>query len=204
MSSLSVRIVIPVISAGMMLLSGCCHVPRNGDLVNAQTHARDLYAENQRLLAASEQANQMLLGLDFEKQSLASQLGETQSQLSTTNDRLKNLMAERNELTDRIARAMNDNYSDGSGTNSALDAAGFEYDPATGLNKFRSDILFDLGSDLKTNEHKVYWSLRNGEMIAEKSFKIYLTVEENSSAKIIAEASILIEQKKEGHFSINK
>jgi chemotaxis protein MotB len=31
--------------------------------------------------------------------------------------------------------------------NSALEAAGFEYDPATGLNKFRSDILFDLGSD---------------------------------------------------------
>jgi len=154
MSSLSVRIVIPVISASVMLFSGCCHGRRNGDLVYAQTHAREMYAENQRLLAANEQTNQMLLGLDFEKQALASQLGETQSQLSTANDRLRNLMAERNELTDRFARAMNDSYSDGSGTNSALNAAGFEYDPATGLNKFRSDILFDLGSDIIRPEAK--------------------------------------------------
>jgi len=42
---------------------------------------------------------------------------------------------------------MDDSVSDGSGVNSALNAAGFEYDPATGLNKFRTDILFDLGSD---------------------------------------------------------
>lgn len=147
MSSLSVRFVTPLLLAGMIMLSGCCHGHRNHDLISAQTHARDLYAENQQLLAASEQANQMLSGLDNERQGLASQLADAQSQLGTANDRINNLMAERTQLMDQFAKAGDDSLSDGSGVNSALDAAGFEYDPATGLNKFRSDILFDLGSD---------------------------------------------------------
>ncbi len=147
MSSFSVRFVFSSMSVAMLLFSGCCHGRKNNHLTDAQTHARDLYAENQRLMALNEQNAQMLSGLDFEKQAIASQLGEMQTQLGTANDRINNLMAERNSLTDRFAKSMDDSMSDGSGVSSALAADGFEYDPATGLNKFRSDILFDLGSD---------------------------------------------------------
>ncbi len=147
MSRMPVRFVLPALSALVLATSGCCHGRRNNDLTSAQTHARDLYAENQRLMAGYDEANQMLLGLDHEKQGLLAQLGDAQSQLTTANDRISNLMAERGELTDRYARSLNDSLSDSSGVNSALQADGFEYDPVTGLNKFRSDILFDLGSD---------------------------------------------------------
>jgi chemotaxis protein MotB len=138
--------VVLLLSLAVVMLSGCHHRDHRDHLTSAQSHARDLYAENQLLLAENEQANQLLTGLDYEKQALMSQLGDTQGQLATANERLNNLMAERNALTDRFARVGDDAITD-SGISSALEAAGFEYDPATGLNKFRSDILFDLGSD---------------------------------------------------------
>ena len=147
MSRMPVRIVLPALSALILATSGCCHRRHGDDLISAQNHARDLYGENRQLLQSCEEANQMMLGLDHEKQGLLSQLGDANSQLATANDRLQNLMAERGELADRYAKSLSDAASDGSGVNSALQADGFEYDPVTGLNKFRSDILFDLGSD---------------------------------------------------------
>ena len=158
MGSLSVRVVIPLMAAGLTMFSGCCgfHGKWNDDLLSARMHSRGLYAQNQQLLAASEQASQMLAGLDNERQGLALQLDETKSQLTTANDRIKNLITERNDLKERFARAGDDSISDGSGVNSELSAAGFEYDPVTGLNKFRSDILFDLGSDaIRPEAHPV-------------------------------------------------
>lgn len=148
MASPSIRFTITLLSLAAIGLSGCKHGRHKDHLVQAQTHARELFAENQRLAAADAQNTQMIQGLDNERQSLMSQLGDTQSQLTTANDRINNLVAERGELTDRFAKTMTDSQSDGSGFNSALAAEGFEYDPATGLNKFRSDILFDLGSDV--------------------------------------------------------
>ncbi|MFN9718284.1 MAG: hypothetical protein ACK58L_06300, partial [Planctomycetota bacterium] len=148
MSRLSVRTKWLLMPAFMvMFITGCCHGPGRKDLLSAQRHARDLYAENQRLLAENAQAQQMLMGLGQENQALMAQLGDTQNQIATANDRLNNIIAERNAMNNQFAQAMGDGTSDGSGVNSALQAEGFEYDPVTGLNKFRSDILFDLGSD---------------------------------------------------------
>lgn len=148
MSRSSVRkkmFLLPAFTA--IAIGGCCHGPQRDDLSSAQIHARDLYAENQRLLAENQQNSQMLMGLGQENQALMAQLGDAQNQVATANDRLNNLMAERNAMNNQFAQAMGDGMSDGSGVNSALQAEGFEYDPVTGLNKFRSDILFDLGSD---------------------------------------------------------
>jgi len=147
MTRRSIRLLLPLLSLAALSISGCKHGRHREHLVNAQTHARDLYAENQRLQAADAQNTMMIQGLDSERQSLMSQLGDTQSHLATANDRINNLMAERSDLTNRFAQAMTGSTSDGSGLNSALAAEGFEYDPATGLSKYRSDILFDLGSD---------------------------------------------------------
>ncbi len=131
----------------VLIASGCCLNKEDGDLTNAQLHARDLYAENQRLQQEWAQANQAAQGLSAENQALLSQLADTQGQMGTMNDRLNNLAAEREGLADRYAKALDGGTGDGAGMNSALAGDGFEYDPATGLNRFRSDILFDLGSD---------------------------------------------------------
>ena len=143
MSRIPVRSIIVFMLAALPMSSGCCCFTDccDSDLVNAQMQARELYAENQRLLAAYDEANQMMAGADQERQSLL-------AQIATADDRLKNLMAERNQLTDRYAKALSDDsVLVGGSADSALEAAGFEYDPATGLHKFHSDILFDLGSD---------------------------------------------------------
>jgi chemotaxis protein MotB len=117
----------------------------------AQNHARELYAENQNLLAAQMQNQQQAMGLDAERQALMQKVMDAESQLANANSRVENLMAERKELNDRYAKNLTDDGSTlvgGSPANTALEADGFQFDPATGLNKFRSDVLFDLGSDI--------------------------------------------------------
>lgn len=63
--------------------------------------------------------------------------------------------------------------------------------------------LKDLGSDIKTNVHKVYWSVNQGEAIKEKAFKIYLTIENTQTSEVLAETSIQIRQDIEGYFTID-
>ena len=143
MSRIPVRSFVLLMLAALPMVSGCCcfRGRGDGDLASAQMQARELYAENQRLLAAYDESSQMLAGADQERQALM-------SQAATADERLNNLMAERNQLTDRYANALSDDsVLVGGSADSALEAAGFEYDPATGLHKFHSDILFDLGSD---------------------------------------------------------
>ncbi len=156
MTGLPVRILLPCMLFILPMISGCCCFdPCNyGDDSNlAKVRAQELYAENQRLLAAYDESNMLLAGADQERQTLMSQLGDTRTQLATSDERLKNLIAERTELSDRYAKALSDDtILVGGGVNSALEAAGFEYDPATGLHKFHSDILFDLGSDVLRRE----------------------------------------------------
>ena len=156
MSRIPVRFLVLLMLAALPMCSGCCCFTGCGDdgnLVNAQMQARELYAENQRLLAAYDEASLMMAGADSERQALMSQLGEAQTQIATADERLNNLMAERNQLTDRYANALKeDTVLVGGSANSALEAAGFEYDPSTGLHKFHSDILFDLGSDTVRSE----------------------------------------------------
>ena len=131
----------------VLTASGCCLNRKNGDLTSAQLHARELYAENQRLQQEWAQANQALQGLSSENQALLSQLADTQGEMATMNERLNNFAAERDGLANRYAQALDGSTGDGAGINPALSGEVFEYDPATGLNRFRSDILFDLGSD---------------------------------------------------------
>ncbi|MBL8811389.1 MAG: OmpA family protein [Planctomycetaceae bacterium] len=132
--------------AAVLSITGCCGGRGGDDLTSAQLHARDLYAENARLQAALNEATAAAQGLGCENQALMSQLAENQGQVSALNDRLKNLADERAGLADRYAKALNDTMTDPTG-NPALAGEGFDYDPATGLHRFRSDILFDLGSD---------------------------------------------------------
>ncbi|MFN9036261.1 MAG: hypothetical protein ACK5YO_08195 [Planctomyces sp.] len=129
-----------LVSLLALLSSGCCLRKGSDELTAAQRQARDLYVQNQQL-------EQMSRGLTSENQALLNQLAETQSQLGTMGERLNNLASEREGLlSDRVAQAFGDSVTDQPGA--GLSADGFQYDPSTGLNKFRSDILFDLGSDV--------------------------------------------------------
>ena len=131
--------------SGVILLATMtvgCHqafVPAD-QLAAAQNHARDLYASQQETAA-------MLSAAETEKQFLGQSLAESESKLQIANSRIDNLLAERAELKQRYADTLLN--QDGTFTNVAgqpLD--GFEFDPTTGLNRFQSDILFDLGSDI--------------------------------------------------------
>lgn len=139
-----------LIAALSVSAGGCCHWGARSpdELAAAQIHARDMYSENQQLLAARMQNEQLLAGLESEKQMLMDHLSGVESQLQTANQRVDNLLAERGELTDRFAKSLTDNSPVLVGGGTSLEAQGFQYDPATGLNKFRKDILFDLGSDV--------------------------------------------------------
>ncbi|MBV1758866.1 MAG: hypothetical protein KMY55_13630 [Dethiosulfatibacter sp.] len=61
-----------------------------------------------------------------------------------------------------------------------------------------------LGNDIKTNVHKVYWTVDLDQIIEETSFTIYLTVENLDTDEIMYETNINILQQKEGYFSIKK
>lgn len=128
-------------------LGGCSpsFVPAD-QLTAAQNHARDLYTRHQETLAAQQAAEQMLGAAEQEKQFLGQHLADVESQLATANARIDNLMAERSELKQRYSDSLLGDGGTFTSAGAPLD--GFEYDPVTGLNRFQSDVLFELGSDV--------------------------------------------------------
>ncbi len=131
-------------------LSGCCLPGRNSaneHLSASQLRSQELFAENEQLLMAHTQQQQMIAGLEQDRQMMAQHLGQVEHQLGTANTRIDNLLAERGELKDRYAQVLTDTTTDGllAGIPQA-EVPGFEFDPLTGLSKFPADVLFDLGS----------------------------------------------------------
>lgn len=60
--------------------------------------------------------------------------------------------------------------------------------------------LENLGNDIMTNVHKIYWTLRD-ETIEDSTYEIYLSVENIYSSEVISETKILI-QSEGGSFTI--
>lgn len=127
-------------------LLGCNLVPQ-GMLRQSQLRTRQLYAQNKSLAQEQEQANRMAQALASDKQRL-------QSELNIATQRLDNLNGERSQLQQRYASLLNrqgDSPLDSAATQRFQDLErkypGFQFDPDTGVSKFHSDILFDLGSD---------------------------------------------------------
>ena len=129
--------------------TGCCWFrpnPCREMLSASQLRSQELFAENEQLLASQNALQQNLAGLEQERQMLAQQLGAAQHQAATANTRIDNLRAERGELKQRYASAL-DGSHDGLIMAHGADAiSGFEHDPLTGLSRFPDDIIFDLGS----------------------------------------------------------
>ncbi|MEQ9408677.1 MAG: OmpA family protein [Fuerstiella sp.] len=131
------------------LLSGCGLSGRRAHrehLKASQLRSQELFAENEQLLLSQSQQQQIISGLEQDRQGLSEHLGQLESQLATANTRIDNLLAERTEIKDRYARALTDTTTDSFGTGTGDALPGFDYDPLTGLSKFPEDLLFDLGS----------------------------------------------------------
>lgn len=142
-------LVLAILSLG---LSGCCLLrPGNQheQLSASQLRSQELFAEKEQLMIAEQNAQQMIAGIDSERQMLSQQLGQMQSQLATANTRIDNLLAERGQIKEQYTALLTDTSSDpivANGPAMTATVPGFKYDELTGLNKFPEDILFDLGS----------------------------------------------------------
>ena len=142
---------LPLLVAGPLLLFSGCSVFRGraaGEhLTASQLRSQELFAENEQLLAAQQQRDQMIAGLEQDRQGLSQHITQVENQLATANSRIDNLMAERGTLKDRYAQALTDTTSDSfMSTGTTPELPGFDFDPLTGLSKFPEDVLFDLGS----------------------------------------------------------
>ncbi|MFY9256875.1 MAG: OmpA family protein [Fuerstiella sp.] len=148
-------------------LSGCCLIgPRahHGKLAASQLRSQELFAENEQLMLAQQNAQQTIGALEQERQMLSQQLVQTESQLGTANTRLDNLLVERGEIKDRYANLLKDATSDPiiAGGPMTAQVPGFKYDELTGLNKFPEDIHFDLGSaELRSESYPVIKEFAN-------------------------------------------
>ena len=134
--------------------TGCNHVSRR-QMAQSQIRARQLYDLNQALTI--DRDNQVA-AMGNENQRLQKQVSELQSSRDnlqasrdTLQDRVDNLLAERSQLQSRFTSLAKQNspLSDDS-TKRFEDLARrypeFEFDPQTGVSKFKSDVLFESGS----------------------------------------------------------
>ena len=119
--------------------AGCNLVPRY-QVANAQNRTRQLYDQN-KAMAVDRQS------LMAQNQQLQQQLAESQGIRDTLQQRINNLLSERNSLVSM----KNTNPLSDSATRQFEDLArrypGFDFDPQTGVSKFQNEILFASGSD---------------------------------------------------------
>lgn len=137
--------------SAMVLLTACgCtlqeqYVPAS-ELTASQLRSQELYAQSEEYKAAHAGAQQMIAGLQSEQQSLNQSLANAKHKLSTANERIENLLTEREDLKDRYARALETPQDGSILTNYGTPIPGFEFDHVTGLYRFEGDVKFDLGS----------------------------------------------------------
>lgn len=119
--------------------TGCNLVPRY-HVANAQNRTRQLYDQN-KVMAMDRQS------LIAQNQQLQQQLAESQGLRNTLEQRINNLLSERNSLVSM----KNTNPMSDATTREFEDLArrypGFDFDPQTGVSKFQNEILFASGSD---------------------------------------------------------
>jgi chemotaxis protein MotB len=141
--------------------AGCNSVPPYA-LRQSQLRAAQLYQENQATLAQLGDAQQRAALEAAKAQQLAQQnsgleslLAQTSEQLGIANQRVANYQSTQAELEARMVQLINQQKNLPSPLSNetskrfeelAKKYPNFEFDPATGVSKFHSDILFSSGS----------------------------------------------------------
>lgn len=124
-------------------------------LRQSQLRAYQLHQQNTTIAQERDRANQMAQSALSEKQQLEQQMASLQQTLDAANRRLDNLTAERSQLQQRYVSLLNNAKNGPSPLSNettrrfeelAKKYPEFEFDPATGVSKFHSDILFASGS----------------------------------------------------------
>lgn len=139
-----------VVSLVAVAQVGCCCGPRrNQYLTQAQLRNQQLWAENR---APSMQRD----GFGGNVGQLQQENAALKQNLDLANQRLNNLASSNNELEQRVQNML---VSANRGNNPLSDDMTrkleelrqkypeFEFDPRTGVSKFHTDLLFELGSD---------------------------------------------------------
>lgn len=141
--------------------AACNSVPRHA-LRQSQLRAACLYQENQATLAQLGESQQQAAleaakarQLAQQNSGLQSQLAQTAQQLEVANQRVANFQSTQSELEARMVQLINQqkglpsplsNETSKRFEELAKKYPNFEFDPATGVSKFHSDILFSSGS----------------------------------------------------------
>jgi chemotaxis protein MotB len=160
--SRSARMVLLGLSSLMATTNTSCNsVPRYA-LRQSQLRAAQLYQENQSTLAQLGQTQQQAAleaakarQLAQQNSGLESQLAQSNQQLEVANQRVTNYQSTQSELEARMVQLINQqknlpsplsNETSKRFQDLAKKYPNFEFDPATGVSKFHSDILFSSGS----------------------------------------------------------
>ena len=142
--------------------SGCNNAVPRYTLRQSQLQAAHLYQQNQQTLAQLGEAQMLAQQKAGEAQMLAQHktgletaLAETSKQLDVANQRVANYQSTQSELEQRMVQLINQqkdlpnplsNDASRRFQELAEKYPNFEFDPATGVSKFHSDILFSSGS----------------------------------------------------------
>jgi len=149
----------------LITLTGCCSAP--GFLPRSklrQTQLSALEAHNQAKMLGGElaQSQQMYSQLASEKAMTDAHAAELEQRLSVANERLNNLAAERSRLHDEYKNLLTNMPAPGAqGISKDYEALlrrfpQLEFDPISGASRFKSEVLFESGSNQLTPEgHKV-------------------------------------------------
>ncbi len=137
------------LAVAVLVAGGCAASPQL--LRQSQLRAWQLYQQNKQLALEAQQARQLAETLQAEKEQCAQRAQQLQSELEVTKKRLENLLAERSQLHQRYVSLLNSkNPMSAESTRRFEELAKrfpeFEFDPVTGVSKFKADILFDSGS----------------------------------------------------------
>ncbi len=154
MSTLVRVFVCSVISLVALAEMGC-YLPPHPLLRQSQLRARQLYGQNTSLAFQRNQLNQTLQALNTKNQQLTHRKNSLKSNLTIANRRLNNLSSERSNLHQRVISLLNNARTQRSPLSPTTTDRfrklmkkykNFEFDPHTGVSKFRADLVFTSGS----------------------------------------------------------
>ena len=141
----------------VLTVAGCSSTPSVvsvAELRQSQQHARKLHQKTVSLTSNMQAAQTLAESLAGEKAALFARNQMLGQQTAIAQQRIDNLMAERDQLQQRFA-SLGD-VNGGAGLPSGLQQRfreladrfpDFEFDPVTGVSRFREEILFASGSD---------------------------------------------------------